>query len=259
SQHDKALKFQALHQRAGAFLMPNPFDGGSARLFERLGYEALATSSGASAATLGRRDGQLTREQVMAHVQAVAASTSLPLSADLENGFGAEPEQAAETIRLAAQNGAVGGSIEDYSGDPANPIYDLALATRRIAAAAEMARSLPFPFTLTGRCENFLRKRPDLEDTIARLKAYEQAGADVLFAPALPDLAAVRRVAGALKRPLSFMIGMPGQSFSLKELADAGVRRISLGSAPYQVAMKALGHAATAALKEGRFDAFAEG
>lgn len=253
SQHEKATRFQALHARPGAFVMPNPFDGGSARALERLGFEALATSSGASAATQGRRDGELAREQVLAHVRMVAESTTLPVSADLENGFGIEPERVAETIRLVAECGAVGGSIEDYSGDPAQPIYDRDLAVRRIKAAAQAARSLPFPFVLTGRCENFLRKRPDLEDTIARLRAYEDAGADVLFAPALPDLAAVRRVASALKRPLNFMAGIPGKSFSVAELADAGVRRISFGGSLYDVAIKAVSLAAAQALKEGRF------
>ncbi|MGQ0587548.1 MAG: isocitrate lyase/PEP mutase family protein [Gammaproteobacteria bacterium] len=254
AQKDRALRFQALHQRAGAFLMPNPFDGGSAKVLERLGFEALATSSGASANTLGKRDGQQSREQVLAHIRMVAGATTLPLSADLENGFGTEPEHAAETIRLAAEAGAVGGSIEDYTMDAANPIYDLELATRRIAAAVKAARSLPFPFTLTGRCENFLRKRPDLDDTIKRLKAYEDAGADVLFAPALPDLEAVRRVAGALKKPLSFMIGWPKQSFTVAQLADAGVRRISFGSSLYELALKAITRAAAPALKDGRFD-----
>ena len=253
SQHDKATRFQALHQRAGAFLMPNPFDGGSARALEKLGFEALATSSGASAGTLGKRDGQLTREQVMAHIRTVAGATALPLSADLENGFGAEPATAAETIRLAAEAGAVGGSIEDYSGDPAQGIYDLDLAVRRIEAAVAAARALPFPFTLTARCENFLRKRPDLDDTIARLRAYEDAGADVLFAPLLPDLDAVRKVTRALKRPFSFMAGVPGKSFTVAALAEAGVRRISFGSALYEVAIKAVVHAAGPALKEGRF------
>jgi 2-methylisocitrate lyase-like PEP mutase family enzyme len=253
TQHEKASRFQALHQRPGIFVMPNPFDGGSARALEQLGFEALATSSGASAAAQGRRDGGLTREQVLAHVRMVAESTRLPVSADLENGFGVEPERAAETIRLAAQCGAVGGSIEDYSGDPAQPIYERELAVRRIAAAAQAARSLPFPFVLTGRCENFLRKRPDLDDTIARLRAYEEAGADVLFAPALPDLAAVRRVASALKRPLSFMAGIPGKSFSVAELADAGVRRISFGASLYEVALNAVSRAAAPTLKAGRF------
>ena len=252
SQQDKAARFQDLH-RTGIFVMPNPFDGGSARALEKLGFQALATSSGASAATQGKRDGGLTREEVLAHVRMVAASTTLPVSADLENGFGTEPEHVAETIRLTADAGAVGGSIEDYSGDPALPIYDLDLAVRRIAAAARAARSLPFPFTLTGRCENFLRKRPNLDDTIARLKAYEEAGADVLFAPLLPDLEAVRRVAGALKRPLSFMAGVPGKSFTVAELAAAGVRRISFGSSMYEVAIAAVTRAAAPALEEGRF------
>jgi 2-methylisocitrate lyase-like PEP mutase family enzyme len=252
SQQDKASRFQDLH-RTGIFVMPNPFDGGSARALEKLGFVALATSSGASAGTLGKRDGGLTREQVMAHVRLVAESTTLPVSADLENGFGVAPEHVAETIRLAAAAGAVGGSIEDYSGDPAQPIYDLELAVKRIAAAAKAARALPFPFTLTGRCENFLRKRPSLDDTITRLKAYEDAGADVLFAPLLPDLDAVRRVAGALKRPLSFMAGVPGKSFSVAQLADAGVRRVSFGSSLYEVAMKAVTGAAAPTLEDGRF------
>jgi 2-methylisocitrate lyase-like PEP mutase family enzyme len=253
SQHEKANRFQALHQRPSIFVMPNPFDAGSAHALEELGFEALATSSSASAATQGRRDGGLTREQVLAHVRMIAESTSLPVSADLENGFAVEPERVAETIRLVAQSGAVGGSIEDYSGDPARPIYDLDLAVRRISAAAEVARSLPFPFMLTGRCENFLRKRPDLDNTIMRLRAYEEAGADVLFAPLLPDLAAVRKVAAALKRPLSFMAGVPGKSFSVAELADAGVRRISFGGSLYDVAMNAVKHAAAPTLKDGRF------
>jgi 2-methylisocitrate lyase-like PEP mutase family enzyme len=254
SQHDKAERFQALHQRPGAFLMPNPFDGGSARVLERLGFEALATSSGASAATLGKRDGALTRDEVMAHIRVVSQSTRLPLSADLENGFGDDPQTVAETIRLAAEAGAVGGSIEDYTGDKDRPFYDLDLADRRIAAAAQAARALPFAFVLTGRCENFLRGKPDLDDTIARLQAYERAGADVLFAPALPDLDAVRRVADALTRPLSFMVGMPGQRFSVAELADAGVRRISVGGSMYQLALNALSGAAQQTLQDGRFD-----
>jgi 2-methylisocitrate lyase-like PEP mutase family enzyme len=253
SQHDKAARFQALHQRPGVFVMPNPFDGGSARALEKLGYQALATSSGASAATQGKRDGNLPREQVLAHVRMVADATALPVSADLENGFGVEPERVAETIRQAAEAGAVGGSIEDYSGDPAQPIYELNLAVTRIKAAAQAARTLPFPFVLTGRCENFLRQRPDLDDTIARLRAYEEAGADVLFAPLLPDLDAVRRVTGALRKPFSFMAGVPGKSWSVAELAGAGVRRISFGSALYEVAMKAVMRAAEPTLKDGRF------
>jgi 2-methylisocitrate lyase-like PEP mutase family enzyme len=180
------------------------------------------------------------------------------VSADLENGFGVEPEVVAETIRLTAEAGAVGGSIEDYSSDPAQPIYPLDLAVRRIEAAAKAARALPFPFMLTARCENFLRQRPNLDDTIARLKAYEDAGADVLFAPLLPDLDAVRRVAQALERPLSFMAGVPGKSFTVAALAQAGVRRISFGGALYEVALKAVTDAAGPALKDGRFAWLAE-
>jgi 2-methylisocitrate lyase-like PEP mutase family enzyme len=251
---DKARRFEALHRAgAGAFLMANAFDGGSARLFERLGFPALATSSGASAATLGKRDGGLSREQVLAHIRLVTAATALPVSADLENGFGDEPAQVGETIRLAAEAGSVGGSIEDYSGDPAAAIYDRDLAVRRIAAAVASARALDFPFTLTARCENFLRGRPDLDDTIARLQDYERAGADVLFAPALPDLDAVRRVTAALTKPFSFMVGMPGKSFSVATLTDAGVRRISFGGVFYQVAMKAVTRAARASLDAGSF------
>ncbi len=253
SQQEKASRLQTLHYRPGVLLMPNPFDGGSAALLERLGFECLATSSGASAATLGKRDGALSREQVMAHVRLVANATTLPVSADLENGFGEAPGQVAETIRLAAESGAVGGSIEDYTGDPAHPIYDHDHSVRRIAAAAEAARALAFPFTLTGRCENFLRNRPDLDDTIARLQAYEQAGADVLFAPGLPDLEAVRRVAASLTRPLSFMVSIPGKSFSVAELTAAGVRRISFGASLYQVAMKALRRAAKETMDRGSF------
>ena len=253
SQADKGARFRALHEQPGIFVMPNPFDGGSARALEKLGYPALATSSGAAAGTYGRRDGGLSREQALAHVKLIADATTLPVSADLENGFGAEPETAAETIRLAAAAGAVGGSIEDYSGDPAKGIFDFDLAVRRMQAAAAAARALPHPFTLTGRCENFLRKRPDLDDTIRRLQAYEAAGADCLFAPCLPDLDAVKRVAGALGKPLNFMAGIPGKSWDVAQLAAAGVRRISFGSSLYEVAIKAVTDAAAPTLKDGRF------
>src|SRR5687767_14432065 len=218
TQSDKANRFRALHEGPDAFLMPNPFDGGSTRLLERLGFQALATSSGASAAALGKRDGQLSRDEAIAHIRLIAACTTLPVAADLENGFGDTPEHVAETIRLAAEAGAVGGSIEDFGGDASQPIYELAFAAERVAAAARAARSAPFPFTLTARCENFLQGRLDLDDTIARLQAYERAGADVLFAPGLPDLDAVRRVAASVTRPLSFMAGLPGKSFSVAEL-----------------------------------------
>ena len=253
SQADKAARFRALHERPGAFVIANPWDAGSASLLAGLGFEALATSSGASAAVLGRKDGQLSRDEALAHAREIVAATELPVSADLENGFGEAPAYVAETIRLAAGTGLVGGSIEDFTGDKSRPFYDLGLASERIAAAAEAARGLGFAFTLTARAENFLRGNPDLEDTIARLKAYEAAGADVLFAPALPDLAAVRAVCAALAKPFSFMVGIPGKSFSVAVLADAGVKRISMGTSLYRAAMGAVRDAANEVRSAGSF------
>lgn len=247
---DKALRFRRLHEGPGAFVMPNPWDAGSAKLLAKLGFEALATSSAASAGALGRRDGQMSRDDAIAHVRALAEATELPLSADLENGFGDAPADAALTIRLAGEAGAVGGSIEDAT---AEKIYDEALAVERVVAAVEAARSLPFAFTLTARCENFFRGKADLDDTIRRLQAYEKAGADVLFAPALPDLDAVRAVCGALTKPVNFMVGMKGKSFSVTELQAAGVRRISLATSLYRAAMNALRDAATEARERGSF------
>src|SRR5712664_1405500 len=203
AQNDKAKRFRALHQGPRAFVIPNPWDAGSARVLAGLGFEALATSSGASAGVLGRRDGAVTREEALAHARAIVNATDLPVSADLEKGFGDAPAAAAETIRLAAEVGLVGGSIEDASGDKDKPLYDLSLAAERVAAAVQAARSLPFPFTLTARAENYLRGNPNLDDTIKRLRAFEAAGADVLMAPGLPDLGAVRTVCAALSRPFN--------------------------------------------------------
>ena len=186
TQHDKATRFRALHARPGAFVIPNPWDAGSARILAALGFEALATSSGASAGILGRRDGKVTRDEAMAQARGIVAATDLPVSADLEKGFGDAPADAAETIRQAAAAGLVGGSIEDATGDKDRPLYDIGHAMERVAAAAEAARALSFPFTLTARAENFLRGNPDLDDTIKRLQAFEKAGADVLFARACP-------------------------------------------------------------------------
>src|SRR5213592_3321529 len=194
SQSDKATRFRALHQRPGAFVIPNPWDAGSARLLAGLGFEAVATSSGACAGVLGRRDGSVSRDEALAHARAIVLATDLPVAADLEKGFGDEPAVVAQTIRFAAEVGLVGGSIEDATGVKDAPLYDIAQAADRVAAAAEAARALPFPFTLTARAENYLRGKPDLEDTIRRLQAFEKAGADVLFAPGLPDLDAVHRV-----------------------------------------------------------------
>jgi 2-methylisocitrate lyase-like PEP mutase family enzyme len=203
---------------------------------------------------LGRTDYQIGRDDALAHARAVVAAVQVPVSADLENGFGHTPEQVAETIRLAAETGVAGGSIEDATGDEAKPIYDLGEAVERMGAAVEAARSLGRPFTLTGRCENFLHGRPDLDDTIRRLQAYEAAGADVLFAPGLPTLVAVKAVCSALKKPVNFMVGIPGKSFSVAELEAAGVRRISLATSLYGAAMKGLKSAAREVLQEGTFN-----
>ena len=252
SQHDRAERFRALHEGA-CFVMPNPWDAGSARALAGLGFAALATSSGAAASVLGRRDGELTRDEALRHARAIVEATDLPVAADLENGFGDEPADAAETICQAAAAGLVGGSIEDASGVADRRIYDLSQAVERITAAAEAARALPFAFTLTARAENFLRGRPDLDDTIRRLQAYESAGADVLFAPALPDLDAVRRVCASLRKPVNFMVGLKGRSFSVEELRAAGVRRISLATSLYRAALAGLMAAATEVQQHGRF------
>lgn len=249
---DKAQAFRDLH-REGCFVIPNPFDAGSARMLADMGFAALATSSGAAAGVLGRRDGELTRDEALAHARAIVQATDLPVAADLENGFGDAPEDAALTIRLAAEAGLVGGSIEDAGSVHDRRIYDFDHAVERIAAAAEAVRRLPFPFTLTARCENFFRGKPDLDDTIRRLQAYQKAGADVLFAPSLPDLAAVRTVCAALDKPFNFMAGRKGFSFSVAELRDAGVRRISLATSLYRAAMHGLRQAAAEVRQQGSF------
>jgi 2-methylisocitrate lyase-like PEP mutase family enzyme len=253
TQAEKAERFRALHQRPGAFVMPNVWDGASACVMAGLGFETLATSSAAAAATLGKLDGELTLEEVLRHSRAIVAASSLPLAADLEQGFGAAPGIVAETIRRAAAVGLVGGSIEDASGDSRAPIYAHALAVERIAAAVEAARGLPFPFTLTARAENFLHGRADLDDTVRRLQAFERAGADVLFAPGLPDLAAVRTVCQSVSRPVNFMVGIRGRSFSVAELAAAGVRRISLSTSLYRAAITGLYAAAHEVKESGTF------
>src|SRR6266545_1662766 len=253
SQLEKAERFRRLHEAPRAFVIPNPYDAGSARLLEGLGFEALATSSGASAGVLGRRDGTITRDEALAHAGSIVEATDVPVSADLEKGFGDAPEDAARTIRLAAAMGLVGGSIEDASGDKDKPIYDITHAVERIAAAAQAARSLDFPFMLTARAENFLHGRTDLDDTIRRLQAFEAAGADVLFAPGLPDLAAVRAVCSAVSRPVNFMVGIRGKSFTVAELAAAGVRRISLATSLYRAAMSGLLDAAREVKDKGTF------
>ncbi|HEY4645359.1 MAG TPA: isocitrate lyase/phosphoenolpyruvate mutase family protein [Steroidobacteraceae bacterium] len=253
TQSEKATHFRALHEGPGAFVIPNPWDAGSAKVLADLGFQALATSSGASAAVLGKRDGEVTRDEALAHARAIVMATDLPVSADLEKGFGDAPEAAAEAIRLAADVGLVGGSIEDATGYKDRPLFDIGQATERVAAAAQAARALPYPFTLTARTENFLRGNPDLDDTIKRLQAFERAGADVLFAPGLPDLNAVRAVCGAVSKPVNFMVGMKGKSFSVAELEAVGVRRISLATSLYRAAMTGLLAAAREVKEQGTF------
>src|SRR5580693_3041095 len=253
TQTDKAEQFRVLHEAQDAFVIANVWDGGSARMMAAIGFAALATSSGASAGLLGQRDGRVTREEALAQARVICDATDLPVSADLEKGFGDAPEIVAETIRLAAESGLVGCSIEDASGNPDAPIFELSHATARIAAAAAAARALPFPFTLTGRTENFLRGRPDLDDTIKRLKAYEAAGADTLMAPGLPNLEAVRAVCAAVGKPFNFMVGIKGKSFTVAALASAGVKRISLATSLYRAAMTGLLSAAKEVREHGTF------
>ena len=249
-QHQKAAEFRALHAGRGTFVMPNPWDAGSARVLAAMGFEALATTSAGHAFSRGRRDGGVTRDEALENARAIVAATELPVSADLENGFGHDPATAAETIVLAAGVGLVGGSIEDASGEEAAPIYPIEVAAARVAAAVEAARGLPFPFMLTARAENFLHGRRDLADTIARLQAYDRAGADVLFAPGLPDMESIRAVCAAVTRPVNVLVGNPG--FTVEMLREAGVRRVSLGGALSRVALGALVDAAKE-LQAGQF------
>jgi 2-methylisocitrate lyase-like PEP mutase family enzyme len=252
---EKALAFRALHQKPGAFVIPNPWDAGSARLLSTLGFEALATTSAGFAFSIGRRDseGGLSRAETLANARAIVEATDLPVSADLENGFGHAPEDCAETIRAASAVGLAGGSIEDASGEEARPIYDLAHAVERVAAAVEAARSLPVPFVLTARAENFLHGRPDLDDTIRRLQAFEKAGAEVLYAPGLASLAQIRTVCASVSRPVNVVMGLVGGTFSVPQLGEAGVKRISLGSSLARAALGALMRAAREIRETGTF------
>jgi 2-methylisocitrate lyase-like PEP mutase family enzyme len=253
SQSEKAARFRALHEAPGAFVIPNPWDGGSARILAALGFQALATSSGAQAGTLGRKDGKVTRDEALAHCRLIVNATDLPVAADLEKCFGDEPKVVAETIRLAAGVGLVGGSVEDATGDKQKPLFDHGQATERVVAAVEAARKVEFPFTLTARTESFLRGNPNLDDVIKRLQAFEKAGADVLMAPGLPDLAAVRAVCSAVSKPVNFMVGIQGKSFTVAELTAAGVKRISLATSLYRSAMSGLLDAAREVKDAGTF------
>ncbi len=234
TQPEKAHYFRALHERDTAFVIPNPWDAGTSRLLAQLGFEALATTSAGAAYAAGVRDGALGRDAMIRHVTAIAAAVDLPVSADLENGYSDAPEEVAQTIRLAAAAGIVGGSIEDATGRADAPIYEINLAVDRIHAAAEAAHALNFPFTLTARCENYLHGRPDLDDTILRLRAYQKAGADVLYAPGLTRLDDIAAVVRAVDRPVNVLAG---PSLTVADLAALGVRRVSVGSALARAAL----------------------
>lgn len=260
SQAEKAKRFRALHARPGAFVIPNPWDAGTARILSSLGFEALTTTSAGLAFALGKRDGAgvVTRDEALANAKAIVDATDLPVAADLENGYGHTPKAAAETIRLAGEvAGLVGGSIEDTTGDPRQPIYDFQHSVERVAAAVEAARALPIPFMLVGRAENFLHGRPDLDDTIRRLQAFEAVGADVLFAPGLTKAEDIRTMCLAISKPVNVIMGLRGASFSVAELTALGVRRISVGSALSRAALGAFLRAAREIRKQGTF-AFAE-
>lgn len=241
TQAEKAATFRALHARPGAFIMPNPWDTGTARLLASLGFEALATTSLGVANSLGRPDGTgaVSRAEVIANCRTIADATDLPVNADLENGYADEPRAAAEIIRLASQAGMVGGSIEDATGDPERPIYDFTLAVERVQAAVEVARALPVPFLLTARAENLIHGRLDLDDTIKRLQAFETAGADVLYAPGLRDLPTIRAVVSAVKRPVNVVMSHIDPALTAAELAAAGVKRISVGGSLSRLALAA--------------------
>ena len=256
SQQEKGERFRALHAREGMFVIPNPYDGATAKLLASMGFEALTTTSAGLAFVLGRPDGGVTREQSLWNARLIVEAVDLPVAADLENGYGHRPEDAAECIRKAASIGVVGGSIEDFSGDEGRPIYDFSHAVERVAAAVEAAHALPFPFTFVARAENHIHGVDDLDDTIRRLQAYEQAGADVLFAPGLPSLEAIRTVCGAVKKPVNYVNS--GPKFTLGELKAAGVRRVSVGGLFSRVALTAVKRAAEEMLATGTF-AFGEG
>ena len=253
---DKAIAFRALHERTGVFVIPNPWDAGTAKMLEQLGYEALATTSAGLAFSLGRPDaaGAVSREEALLHARTIVESTVLPVSADLENGFGDDPEDCAETIRLAAAVGLVGGSIEDASGRVDNPIYPMEIAVARVKAAVAAARALPFPFVLTARAENLLHGRPDLADTLARLRAFAEVGADVLYAPGLTTRDQISAVVRAVApKPVNVLMGLPGANLSVAELSELGVKRISIGSAFARAAYGAFLRGAREVAQTGTF------
>src|SRR5262245_35369695 len=257
TQAEKGKNFRALHERKGAFIIPNPWDVGTARLLAYLGFEALATTSAGYAFSVGRRDNTIDRDRMMRHVAELVSATDLPVSADLENGFGDSPETVAETIELAAATGLAGGSIEDSTKRLDQPIYEIEFAVERVRAAAEAVRALPFPFTLTARAENYLVGRPDLKDTIKRLQAFQDAGADVLYAPGLTSKQDIVAVVSSLDRPVNVVMGLQGVQLSLATLSEIGVKRVSVGSALSRAALGAFLRAAREMRTHGTFS-FAE-
>jgi 2-methylisocitrate lyase-like PEP mutase family enzyme len=257
TQTEKGTAFRALHARDEAFIIPNPWDVGTARLLEHLGFEALATTSAGYAFSVGRRDNTIDRDEMIAHVSAIASATDLPVSADLENGFGDSPEIVAETVNLAAAAGLAGCSIEDMSREPGHSIYEFEHAVDRVRAAAEVVRGLPFAFVLTARAENYLVGRPDLKDTTTRLQAYQEAGADVLYAPGLTTKDDIAAVVRSVDRPVNVVMGLQGIQLSLTELSALGVRRVSVGSVLSRAALGAFLRAAQEMREHGTF-AFAE-
>ncbi len=256
TQAERARSFHELHERPGIFVMPNAWDAGTAKLLASLGFEALATTSLGFSSSRGRVDGTLsiTREELIANCREIAEATDLPVNADLENGYADDPDEAATIIRLAADAGVVGGSIEDATGNPAKPIYDFDLAVERVAAAARVAHSLPFPFTLTARAENYLHGRPDLDDTVHRLQAFAAVGADVLYAPGLRDLETIRRVVAAVPKPVNVVMSSADPEITAKQLAGVGVKRISVGGALSRLAFAAVRDAALAMRNAGTFN-----
>ena len=253
TQAEKGKLFRALHEQDHAFIIPNPWDAGTARILAHLGFDALATTSAGYAFSVGRLDNVIERDKIMMHFAEIVAATDLPVSADLENGFGDEPATVAETIRLAAATGLVGASIEDMIRSPENEVYELEFAAERIRAAAEVAHSLPFPFTLTARAENFIVERPDLKDTIARLQAYQEAGADVLYAPGLRTKEEIVSVVSSVDRPVNVLMGLQGLRFNVAELSELGVTRISVGAALSRAALGAVVRAAREMKTHGTF------
>lgn len=253
TQAEKGVAFESLHKQDGTFLIPNPWDVGSARLLAHAGFEALATSSAGYAFSVGKADNAVGRDGTLSHAAAVAEATELPISIDLENGFGDDPQTVAETIRLAAATGAVGGSIEDATGRADDPIYDRALAIERIMAAADVVRGLPFRFMLTARSENYLVGRADLKDTIERLQAYQEAGADVLYAPGLTSKDDIATLVASVDRPVNVLMGLQGVELTMIDLAAIGVRRVSVGSSLARAAITAFLRAANEMRRRGTF------